>query len=143
MKLNWYSLPEDPDGLSFGDLKKAYKKLWQAWAATKVGRKMADSALKGATAEGREAKLQAKKRGREVVILTKREKAREEASKAGYWSGGAAICVTIMYEIFKVSGFPGGNKWMDFWHHEAVFGVIMWVVTLAFGWVYRSMHPVN
>jgi hypothetical protein len=32
---------------------------------------------------------------------------------------------------------------MDFWHHEAVFGVIMWLVTLLFGWVYRSMHPVN
>ena len=141
MNLHWHRLPEDPDGLSFGDLKKAYIKLYGEWEDAKRRRGNADSVLKTVTMEGREAKRQAKKRGKEVITLTRREKARAEANKAGYWSGGAAIAVTIMYEIFKVSGFPGGRDWAEFWNHEAVFGVIMWAVTLSFGWVYRSMHP--
>ena len=38
---------------------------------------------------------------RHVVTLTKSQKAAEEANKAGMWSGGAAITVTILYEIWN------------------------------------------
>ena len=40
--------------------------------------------------------------------------AKEEAKKAGYWSGAAAISVTILYEVWKIVGFPGGREWIEF-----------------------------
>jgi len=75
---------------------------------------------------------------RHVVTLTKSQKASEEANKAGMWSGGAAITVTILYEIWKVIGFPGGREWEDFWNHEAPYGVIMWLTTILFAQLYKS-----
>ena len=38
----------------------------------------------------------------QLVTLSRKQKARDEANKAGYWSGAAAITVTIFYEAFKV-----------------------------------------
>ena len=91
--------------------------------------------------EAAEAKTEVKKVKRNLVTLTKRQKAKDEASKAGLWSGAAAVCCTIMYEIFKVAGFPGGAKWTHFWQHEAVYGTIMWGYTMVFAWVYKDLHP--
>jgi len=65
---------------------------------------------------------------------------RSEANKAGYWSGAAAIAVTIFYEAFKVVGSPGGRAWAEWWGHVAVYGVIVWCVTMTFGWAYRATH---
>jgi len=76
----------------------------------------------------------------QLVTLSKKQKARDEANKAGYWSGAAAITVTIFYEAFKVVGFPGGRAWAEFWGHEAVYGVIVWTMTMTFGWAYRATH---
>ena len=75
---------------------------------------------------------------RHVVTLTKSQKAAAEANKAGMGSGGAAITVTILYEIWKVIGFPGGREWEDFWNHEAPYGVIMWLTTILFAQLYKS-----
>ena len=71
---------------------------------------------------------------------TKKQKAASEAKKAGYWSGASTIGVTILYETWKVVGFPGGHKWMDWWNHEAVYGVMVWLATCTFAWVYKSSH---
>ena len=76
----------------------------------------------------------------QLVTLSKKQNAKDEANKAGYWSGAAAITVTIFYEAFKVVGFPGGRAWAEFWGHEAVYGVIVWCVTMTLGWAYRATH---
>ncbi len=60
--------------------------------------------------------------------------------KAGYWSGAATISVTILYEMWKVVGFPGGYRWADFWAHEAVYGVMVWCSTMILGILYRAAH---
>lgn len=75
-----------------------------------------------------------------LLTLSKKQKALDEAKKAGYWSGAAAISVTILYETWKVIGFPGGSRWMDWWNHEAVFGVMMWLATCMFGWFYKAAN---
>ena len=75
-----------------------------------------------------------------LLTLSKKQKALDEAKKAGYWSGAAAISVTILYETWKVIGFPGGGRWMDWWNHEAVFGVMMWLATCMFGWFYKAAN---
>lgn len=46
----------------------------------------------------------------------------------------------MMYEAFKVVGFPGGRAWAEWWGHEAVYGAIVWAVTMSFGWAYRATH---
>ena len=85
-----------------------------------------------------EATTEKKVADKKLLHLTKKQKAIEEGKKAGYWSGAAAISVTILYEVWKVAGFPGGRQWMNFWNHEAVYGVLMCFTTLMFGWFYRA-----
>ena len=85
-------------------------------------------------------KKEAKTASKQLVQLTKKQKAAEEAKKAGYWSGAATIGITILYETWKVIGFPGGHKWMDWWNHEAVYGVMVWLSTCTFAWIYKSSH---
>ena len=82
-------------------------------------------------------KKEAKIANRHVLTLTKKQKAAEEANKSTMWSGAAAIAVTVMYETWKVVGFPGGNKWMEWWNHEAVYGIMMWTATIFFAQMYK------
>lgn len=85
-------------------------------------------------------KKEAKIANRNVLTLTKKQQATNEAKKAGYWSGGATIAVTILYETWKVVGFPGGREWMAWWEHEAIYGVIVWCSTVTLGWLYKTSH---
>ena len=99
--------------------------------------------VSGATArqyreKAEEATTEKKVADKKLLHLTKKQKATEEGKKAGYWSGAAAISVTILYEAWTGVGFPGGRQWMNFWNHEAVYGVLMWFTTLMFGWFYRA-----
>lgn len=73
-----------------------------------------------------------------LLTLSKKQKALDEAKKASYWSGAAAISITILYETWKVIGFPGGRQWASWWEHEAVYGVLMWFATCMFGWFYKA-----
>ena len=73
-----------------------------------------------------------------LLTLSKKQKALDEAKKASYWSGAAAISITILYETWKVIGFPGGRQWASWWEHEAVYGVLMWSATCMFGWFYKA-----
>ena len=77
---------------------------------------------------------------RQLLQISKRQKASDEAKKAGFWSGAATIGVTILYESWKVVGFPGGHRWMDWWNHEAVYGVMVWCSTMVLGVLYRAAH---
>ena len=82
-------------------------------------------------------KQEAKIANRHVLTLTKKQKAAQVANKSTMWSGAAAIAVTVMYETWKVVGFPGGNKWMEWWNHEAVYGIMMWITTIFFAQMYK------
>ena len=82
-------------------------------------------------------KKEAKIANRNVLTLTKKQKAAQEANKSTMWSGAAAIAVTVLYETWKVAGFPGGNKWMEWWNHEAVYGIMMWITTIFFAQMYK------
>lgn len=80
---------------------------------------------------------------RSIVTLSRRQKAADESKKAAAWSGGAAICVTILYQLWHTIGFPfarngADKKWQAFWEHEAVYGVIVWLITVMFAEVYKA-----
>ena len=85
-------------------------------------------------------KQEAKVASKQLVQVTKKQKALDEAKKAGYWSGAATIGITILYETWKVVGFPGGHAWMGWWNHEAVYGVMVWCSTVTLGWFYKAGH---
>ena len=103
-------------------------------------------ALNELTRERREQKDSANKEVKKLrgnlVQMTQRQKAKEEASKAGYWSGGAAVTVALFYELCKASdGWIGGAKFQSFWQHEAMVSTLTFLVTSLFGWAYKCMHP--
>ena len=82
---------------------------------------------------------------RSIVTLTRRQKAADEGKKAAAWSGGAAICVTILYQLWHTIGFPfarngADKKWQTFWEHEAVYGLIVWVITVFFAEIYKATN---
>ena len=77
-----------------------------------------------------------------LVTLSRKQKAKEEATKAGYWSGGAAICVALFYEFCKASnGWIGGPKFQSLWQHEAMISTLTFLTTSVFAWVYKAAHP--
>ena len=90
--------------------------------------------------EALEGRQTVKKLNRDIITLTKKEKAAEEASKCGYWSGAATVCVTMLYEAWRVVGFPGGGAWRAWWEHEALFGAICWITTMTFASFYKAFH---
>jgi len=82
---------------------------------------------------------------RSIITLSRRQKAADESKKAAAWSGGAAVCVTILYQLWHTIGFPfarngADKKWMEFWSHEAVYGVIVWLTTVMFAEVYKATN---
>jgi hypothetical protein len=88
--------------------------------------------------DARESEKKVKKLNKDLLTLTKKEKAQEEASKCGYWSGAATVCVTMLYEAWRIVGFPGGREWAAWWEHEALYGAICWVTTMTFASFYRA-----
>ena len=130
----------DPSKLrSTTELRKYYEKAINEINGYKTSAKLANASAKGFAQDARSLKAENKQLGKDVVTLTKNQKAAEEAKKAGYWSGAAAISVTILYEVWKIVGFPGGREWIEFWQHEAVYGVIMWISTMLFGVLYKDV----
>ena len=121
------------------EMKEYYEKARKEINNYKTSAKIANASAKESSAHARSLQAENKQLGKDVVTLTKNQKAVDEAKKAGYWSGAAAISVTILYEIWKVVGFPGGREWLEFWQHEAVYGVIMWISTVLFGILYKDV----
>ena len=124
---------------SSGEMKEYYEKARKEINDYKDAAKLANASARGFAHDAAVLKKENKQLGKDMVTLTKHQKATEEAKKAGYWSGAAAIAVTILYEIWKVVGFPGGREWLEFWQHEAVYGVIMWISTILFGVLYKDV----
>ena len=125
---------------SFAELRSHYDTVIAQLDECREMKGATNEALRYRTVEVRGARAEAKAARGKLVTLSKHQKAKDEANKAGYWSGAAAITVTIFYEAFKVVGFPGGRAWAEWWGHEAVYGVIVWTVTMGFGWAYRATH---
>ncbi len=121
------------------EMKEYYEKARKEINDYKDAAKLANASARGFAHDAAVLKKENKQLGKDMVTLTKHQKATEEAKKAGYWSGAAAIAVTILYEIWKVVGFPGGKEWLEFWQHEAVYGVIMWISTVLFGILYKDV----
>ena len=124
---------------STSEMKEWYERARKEINNYKTSAKVANASAKASAADARSLKAENKQLGKDVVTLTKNQKAAEEAKKAGYWSGAAAISVTILYEIWKIVGFPGGREWIEFWQHEAVYGVIMWLSTMLIGILYKDV----
>ena len=123
---------------SIDDKRRHYEAMREEIANHKLSAKSSGIVARKYKKKAEEATADKKVSDKKLLHLTKKQKAIEEGKKAGYWSGAAAISVTILYEIWKVAGFPGGRQWMNFWNHEAVYGVLMWFATLMFGWFYRA-----
>ena len=133
--------PRDPHKVgSFAELRSHYTELWEELDECRRMKGATNVILRARTGEVRGARADAKAARGQLVTLSRHQKAKDEANKAGYWSGAAAIAVTMMYEAFKVVGFPGGRAWAEWWGHEAVYGAIVWTVTMAFGWAYRATN---
>ena len=122
------------------DLKKYYESMREEIAGYKQSAQNSDITAKKYRQKADESSKENKTINKRLLTLSKKQKAVGEAKKAGYWSGAAAISITILYETWKVIGFPGGGRWMEWWNHEAVFGVMMWLATCAFGWLYKASH---
>jgi hypothetical protein len=119
------------------EIRRLYDELRKEVASYKES---ADLANSGATIVARERnkyKKEATVASRHVLTLTKKQKASDEASKSTMWSGAAAISITILYETWKVVGFPGGHQWIDWWNHEAIYGVLMWFATIIFALMHK------
>ena len=125
---------------SFGDLRKYYDRLIKQTDDVYKELRMSRAGHRGDRRELEDSRTKVKRAEKIVFTLTKKQKAAEEAKKAGLWSGAAAIAVTVLYQTWKVIGFPGGYRWMEWWNHEAVFGVMMWVSTYVFATAYKIAH---
>ena len=122
------------------ELKEKYEKARNEISSYKQMANIANISARDLAKDKHKYKKEAKVASRQLVQLSKKQKATDEAKKAGYWSGAATIVITILYETWKVIGFPGGHAWMEWWNHEAVYGVMVWCSTVTLGWFYRAGH---
>ena len=134
-----YNYPPYNKIRSTSEMKEWYERARKEINNYKSTARVATASAKESATQARSLKAENKQLGKDVVTLTKNQKAADEAKKAGYWSGAAAIAVTILYEVWKIVGFPGGREWIEFWQHEAVYGVIMWLSTVLFGILYKDV----
>ena len=122
------------------DLRNYYESARNEIINYKKMAQVSNATSRGLAQDNHKYKKEAKVAQGQVVQLTKKQKALDEAKKAGYWSGAATIGVTILYETWKVVGFPGGHAWMGWWEHEAIYGVMVWCSTVTLGWFYKAGH---
>ena len=123
------------------ELRELYEKAVAEIKNYKDSARIANYGARAVAQDKEKYKKEAKKANKQVAGLTKRQMATDQAKKAGYWSGAATIGITILYETWKVVGFPGGTEWLCWWNHEAIYGVLVWVTTCTLGYFYRAMHP--
>ena len=122
------------------ELQKYYEAMREEIIGYKAAARTSGIVAKKYKQKADESSKENKTINKQLLTLSKKQKATGEAKKAGYWSGAAAISITILYETWKVVGFPGGNRWVEWWNHEAVFGVMMWLATCMFGWFYKAAN---
>ena len=122
------------------ELREAYERARAEIQNYKTAAHNANVTARDLAKDAHKYKSEATIASRQLLQISKRQKASDEAKKAGFWSGAATIGVTILYESWKVVGLPGGHRWMDWWNHEAVYGVMVWCSTMVLGVLYRAAH---
>jgi len=136
--MNRRKLPRrSSDVASTSDLREFYDKLIKQSDELQEELQMTRVVSRAGRKELTDTRTKVKKAEKIVFTLTKKQQATAEAKKAGLWSGAAAVSVTVLYETWKVVGFPGGYKWVEWWQHEAVFAIMMWVSTYIFAQLYK------
>jgi len=136
--MNRRKLPRrSSDVASTSDLREFYDKLIKQSDELQEELQMTRTISRAGRKELTDTRTKVKKAEKIVFTLTKKQQATAEAKKAGLWSGAAAVSVTVLYETWKVVGFPGGYKWVEWWQHEAVFAIMMWVSTYIFAQLYK------
>ena len=136
--MNRRKLPRrSSDVASTSDLREFYDKLIKQSDELQEELQMTRVVSRAGRKELTDTRTKVKKAEKIVFTLTKKQQATAEAKKAGLWSGAAAVSVTVLYETWKVVGFPGGYKWVEWWQHEAVFAIMMWVSTYVFAQLYK------
>jgi len=120
------------------ELKELYEKARTEIGDLKKQMRTERAALKQSGDEVRESRRETKRLNRNLLTMSRKQKAAEEASKCGYWSGGATVFVTMLYETWRIVGFPGGAAWASWWEHQALYGAICWITTMVFASFYRA-----
>jgi len=119
-------------------MKECYEKAIKEVASLRESSRNQRAASSENRKEVLESRRQVKRLNKDLLTMTAKEKAKDEASKCGYWSGGATVFVTMLYETWRIVGFPGGRQWAAWWEHEALYGAICWVTTMTFASFYRA-----
>ena len=122
------------------EIRRLYDELRSEVDSYREAANRANSGAQAAARDRNKYKEEAKVSSAHVLTLTKQQKSSDEANKSTMWSGAAAISVTILYETWKVVGFPGGYKWLDWWNHEAIFAVLMWTATIFFAQLHKVVN---
>ena len=124
------------------DLQKYYEGMRAEIAGYRNAANAASVTARKYRKEAEEAKTEKQVVDKKLIHISEQQKAIDETKKAGYWSGAAAITVTIFYEICKVKGvgYPGGSRFASVWTHEAVIACCTWISTVIFGLLYRIAH---
>ena len=140
MFINWNRLPEDPNGMTFADVKKGYTLLWQRLQECKRMKGATESVLSKATKGERAAKKEARHLKHDMIQMTKKQKAQDELKACGAWSGAAIGLCTLTWQGFNEYGAPFPDFMVE---SEWFFGSVCWIVTLIFGWVAKAFHGVD
>ena len=122
------------------EIRRLYDELRSEVDSYRESANRANSGAQAAARDRNKYKEEAKVSSAHVLTLTKQQKSSDEANKSTMWSGAAAISVTILYETWKVVGFPGGYQWMEWWNHEAIFAVLMWTATVVFAQLHKAVN---
>ena len=129
------------DAASFGQLREWYNQAQHELDQCRKELRLANAISRETRTDLVETRKVAKSAKSQIVTLTKKAKAADEAKKSAAWSGGAAIFVTILYQVFDIVGYPlGGHHgdWVAFWKHEAVNATVLWVTTCVFAIMYKT-----
>lgn len=137
MMINWNRLPENPDGMTFSDVKQGYKLLWQRLQECKRMKGATQAVLSKTVKEERELKKERRVLKKTVQLISKKAAANKSFKETSGWSAAAIGGVTLMWAGFGEYGYPG-PKWL--WEHEIVYGGACWLATTVFAWAAKGFY---
>ena len=137
-RINWNNLPQDPEGWSFGDTKKAYTQLWNQLEECKRMRHAVDNTLRARSMEVRGTKADLRKAKGQIVTLTKKEHAKAKEKSAAAYATTAATMLIISYQVVEVMG--GWGRWAPVFEHEATIGVLQVMIGSILAFAMRPLH---
>ena len=137
-RVNWSNLPQDPDGMSFSDTKRAYTQLWNQLAECKRQRQAVSSVSKANRKDLVASRQDLRKAKGQIVTLTKKEHAREKEKSSAAYASTAATMLIISYQVVEV--FGGWGRWAPVFEHEATIGVLQVMIGSILAFAMRPIH---